>query len=161
MTILFSCLSNINWFYQGMYCWPGLGKTAILILENGCTQPLLLSKDGKQECADEECDDDDNDDGGQSKRSRKPVNSIMLAYKLLTPSVKVLLYIHTLLALMNFSCILFHQFSLLALKCCCVKWCALVTVVAISLFFLYFVFRKFYFQLKLSLIIIFGKKNEH
>ncbi|KAE8646691.1 SPX domain-containing membrane protein At4g22990 isoform X1 [Cucumis sativus] len=73
------------------------GKTAILILENGCTQPLLLSKEAKQECADQECDDDDNDDGGQSKRTRKPVNSIMLAYKLLTPSVKVQLFVYFML----------------------------------------------------------------
>lgn len=104
-----------------MYCLPDLGKTAILILENGCTQPLLLSKEAKQECADQECDDDDNDDGGQSKRTRKPVNSIMLAYKLLTPSVKVLLYIHTLTALMHFLCIPFLEFSMLAFKCSCVE----------------------------------------
>ncbi|XP_038876416.1 SPX domain-containing membrane protein At4g22990-like isoform X2 [Benincasa hispida] len=72
------------------------GKTAILILENGCTQPLLLNKDAKQECADQECDDDDDNDG-HSKKNRKPVNSIISAYKLLTPSVKVQLFVYFML----------------------------------------------------------------
>lgn len=71
-------------------------------MENGCIQPLL-DKDGKQECADQECDDDDDE---SHKGNRKPVNSIMSAYKLLTPSVKVE-YIITSLTSMQFSYISF------------------------------------------------------
>lgn len=74
-----------------MNCSFDVGKTVKLILENGCTRPLLLNEHAKQECADQECDDDDDDDDdeGSSERNRKPVDSIISAYKLLTPSVKV------------------------------------------------------------------------
>ncbi|XP_022159275.1 SPX domain-containing membrane protein At4g22990-like [Momordica charantia] len=70
-----------------------VGQTVNLIVENGCIQPLL-DKDGKQECADQECDDDDDE---SHKGNRKPVNSIMSAYKLLTPSVKVQLFVYFML----------------------------------------------------------------
>ncbi|CAK9328482.1 unnamed protein product [Citrullus colocynthis] len=77
------------------------GKTVKLILENGCTQPLLLNKNAKQECADQECDgnkdDDDDNDDEYSKKNRKPVNSIISAYQLLTPSVKVQLFVYFML----------------------------------------------------------------
>ncbi|KAG7013353.1 SPX domain-containing membrane protein, partial [Cucurbita argyrosperma subsp. argyrosperma] len=78
---------------------PNTGKTVKLILENGCTRPLLLNEHAKQECADQECDDDDDDDDdeGSSKRNRKPVDSIISAYKLLTPSVKVQLFVYFML----------------------------------------------------------------
>lgn len=97
-----------------MDCLSDVGKTVKLILENGCTQPLLLNKNAKQECADQECDgnkdDDDDNDDEYSKKNRKPVNSIISAYQLLTPSVKVLLYILTFLALVHFSCIPLLEF---------------------------------------------------
>lgn len=55
-------------------------------LEKGVTQPLLISSEAHQD------EDDDLDiDGSEetSEDSRAPVNSIVAAYRLLTPSVKV------------------------------------------------------------------------
>ena len=57
-------------------------------LEYGCTQqPLLMSSEANQQDEDEvqDCDDAEED----SEEIQKPVDSIMSAYRLLTPSVKV------------------------------------------------------------------------
>jgi len=56
-------------------------------LENGLAQPLLTDSENKQnEDEDEEIDDSEE----AAEDSRKPATSIGSAYRLLTPSVKVL-----------------------------------------------------------------------
>ena len=57
-------------------------------MENSFTQPLLMKSEAKQqdEDGDGECDDAEED----SREIHKPVTSIVAAYRLLTPSVKVL-----------------------------------------------------------------------
>lgn len=69
-----------------------LGNDAV---ENGFRQPLLLNSEVKREDedGDEECDDGEK----ASKEIHKPVTSIVLAYRLLTPSVKVQLFIYFML----------------------------------------------------------------
>ncbi|XP_076960060.1 SPX domain-containing membrane protein At4g11810-like isoform X1 [Bidens hawaiensis] len=64
-------------------------------LENGATQPLLLSSQAHQDDVDEdqECDMSE----APSEDSHAPINSIGAAYKLLTPSVKVQLFIYFML----------------------------------------------------------------
>jgi len=55
-------------------------------LEKGLKQPLLISSENKvDEDADQDCDDSEE----APEESRQPVNSIRMAYRLLTPSVKV------------------------------------------------------------------------
>ncbi|RVW41051.1 SPX domain-containing membrane protein [Vitis vinifera] len=56
-------------------------------VESGSTQPLLLNSKAKEEDEDQECDGAEED----SNDIQKPVTSLVLAYRLLTPSVKVLL----------------------------------------------------------------------
>lgn len=58
------------------------------IVETGFTEPLLLGSTKSQQDEDEQQEDDDPSDE-LSEESRKPVTSIMSAYRLLTPSVKV------------------------------------------------------------------------
>lgn len=60
-------------------------------VDNGFTQPLLINSETKQEDEDEDGDgDEDCDDAEEdSDKIQKPVNSIVSAYRLLTPSVKV------------------------------------------------------------------------
>lgn len=56
-------------------------------LENGVKQPLLLASDDNNEAV----DDEEGEGSEEAKEdSRAPVNSIKAAYRLLTPSVKVL-----------------------------------------------------------------------
>ncbi|XP_044501628.1 SPX domain-containing membrane protein At4g22990-like [Mangifera indica] len=66
-------------------------------VENGSTHPLLLSSEAKQKDGHEnqELDDDDYDD--ESEKIPKPVTSIVSAYRLLTPSVKVQLFVYFML----------------------------------------------------------------
>ena len=56
-------------------------------LENGLAQPLLTDSENKQN-GDEDEEIDDSEEAVED--SRKPATSIGLAYRLLTPSVKVL-----------------------------------------------------------------------
>lgn len=122
-----------------MDCLSDVGKTVKLILENGCTQPLLLNKNAKQECADQECDgnkddDDDNDDEYSKKKSQtSQFNNLSLS---VTYTICQGLVVHSYLSC--FGAFFMHSiawvFNPLA-KCSCVKWWALVIVVAISLFF--------------------------
>lgn len=65
-----------------------IGLLINCVVENGSTQPLLLNTEAKQqqESDDQELDDDDDED---SEITHKPVSSIVSAYRLLTPSVKV------------------------------------------------------------------------
>ncbi|KAG8391739.1 hypothetical protein BUALT_Bualt01G0218400 [Buddleja alternifolia] len=65
------------------------------VLENGATQPLLSSSVEKQQDEDEDQEFDISEEA--SDESRKPVTSIVSAYKLLTPSVKVQLFIYFML----------------------------------------------------------------
>ncbi|KAL0428952.1 UNVERIFIED_CONTAM: SPX domain-containing membrane protein [Sesamum radiatum] len=58
-------------------------------LQNGVSQPLLSSSIEKQQNEDEDEDEDEDISEEASEESCKPVTSIMSAYKLLTPSVKV------------------------------------------------------------------------
>ncbi|KHN09270.1 SPX domain-containing membrane protein [Glycine soja] len=63
-------------------------------LEKGLKQPLLISSENKvDEDADQDCDDSEE----APEESRQPVNSIRMAYRLLTPSVKVQLIIYFML----------------------------------------------------------------
>ncbi|KAK7380387.1 hypothetical protein VNO78_32897 [Psophocarpus tetragonolobus] len=63
-------------------------------LEKGLKQPLLISSENKvSEDADQDCDDSEE----APEESRQPVNSIVMAYRLLTPSVKVQLLIYFML----------------------------------------------------------------
>lgn len=69
-------------------------------VDNGSTRPLLLNSEAKQkdENDDQELDNDDHDeDDEDSKITHRPVTSIMSAYRLLTPSVKVQLFVYFML----------------------------------------------------------------
>ncbi|KAL0397829.1 UNVERIFIED_CONTAM: SPX domain-containing membrane protein [Sesamum calycinum] len=72
----------------------GLGTRG---LQNGVSQPLLSSSVEKQQNEDEDEDEDEDISEEASEESCKPVTSIMSAYKLLTPSVKVQLFIYFML----------------------------------------------------------------
>ncbi|CAN1332397.1 SPX domain-containing membrane protein At4g22990 [Linum perenne] len=64
-------------------------------MENGSTQPLLLESEAKYE---DEDDDQELDGGeGDSEASHEPVTSIVSAYQLLTPAVKVQLFVYFML----------------------------------------------------------------
>lgn len=74
-----------------MCCDTGLIENGVVQNEN-VTQPLLLSAgekkrgdDDEEEDEDEECDKSEE----SAEEIQKPVTSVMAAYKLLTPSVKV------------------------------------------------------------------------
>lgn len=62
-----------------------------IAVENGHTQPLLMNLEAKEKDEDrEEGEEEEYDDAKEvSKESQKPVTSIVMAFKLLTPSVKV------------------------------------------------------------------------
>lgn len=57
-------------------------------MENAVSQPLLTSSVEKQRDNDDDEQESDNNEEA-SDESHKPVTSIVSAYKLLTPSVKV------------------------------------------------------------------------
>ncbi|KAI3681688.1 hypothetical protein L6452_36491 [Arctium lappa] len=68
------------------------------IVETGFSEPLLLGSGKNQEDEEDEqheCDDDPSEESAEE--SREPVTSIMSAYRLLTPSVKVQLIIYFML----------------------------------------------------------------
>lgn len=58
-------------------------------VESGGTQPLLSSSKARSDDADEDEQEGNDDDDDDSDKIQKPVTSVMSAYKLLTPSVKV------------------------------------------------------------------------
>ncbi|KAF5797523.1 putative SPX domain, major facilitator superfamily, MFS transporter superfamily [Helianthus annuus] len=74
-------------------CSTSLGESDAL--ENGATQPLLVSSQAHKDdvAEDQECDMSE----VPSEDSHAPINSIGAAYKLLTPSVKVQLFIYFML----------------------------------------------------------------
>lgn len=63
------------------------GKIVNISVENGPTQPLLSNSKAKQKDGDGDTDCDDAEEN--PTEIQKPVNSIVSAYRLLTPSVKV------------------------------------------------------------------------
>lgn len=66
-----------------------LGPSVNYTVENGFTQPLLLNMESKQQGQDEDQEYDDDDEEDSCEKTHKPVTSIVSAYRLLTPSVKV------------------------------------------------------------------------
>ncbi|XP_020203552.1 SPX domain-containing membrane protein At4g22990 isoform X1 [Cajanus cajan] len=73
---------------------PQSNDEANKALEEGLKQPLLISSENK---VDEDADQDGDDSEEAPEESRQPVNSIVAAYGLLTPSVKVQLLIYFML----------------------------------------------------------------
>ncbi|XP_075669111.1 SPX domain-containing membrane protein At4g22990-like isoform X2 [Castanea sativa] len=71
------------------------GQLANVTLENGYTQPLLMKIEAKQQDEDEDQERDDAEE--DSQEIHKPVTSIVVAYRLLTPSVKVQLFVYFML----------------------------------------------------------------
>lgn len=71
------------------------GPLVNVAVESGFTQPLLMKSEAKQqdEDGDGECDDAEEDSG----EIHKPVTSIVAAYRLLTPSIKVQLFVYFML----------------------------------------------------------------
>jgi hypothetical protein len=67
------------------------GQQAVRIaIENEYRQPLLMNSEANEQNEDgEEEKDDDEEEVYDKIEAQKPVTSIVLAYKLLTPSVKV------------------------------------------------------------------------
>lgn len=65
----------------------GIGKYVNISVENGSTQPLLTNSKAKEKLEDGDTDGEDAED--DAVQIQKPVNSIVSAYRLLTPSVKV------------------------------------------------------------------------
>ncbi|XP_061997739.1 SPX domain-containing membrane protein At4g22990-like isoform X1 [Rosa rugosa] len=71
------------------------GRFINISVDHNSTQPLLVNSNAKHqdEDGDEDCDNAEED----SKELQRPVNSIVSAYRLLTPSVKVQLLIYFML----------------------------------------------------------------
>ncbi|KAK4379341.1 hypothetical protein RND71_001203 [Anisodus tanguticus] len=67
------------------------------LVQKGITQPLLLSAEDKKQDEDEDEDQDFYNNEESAEEIQKPVTSIVSAYKLLTPSVKVQLLIYFML----------------------------------------------------------------
>ncbi|KAH7577835.1 hypothetical protein ACOSP7_001105 [Xanthoceras sorbifolium] len=77
---------------------PQEANAGILInyaVEYGSTQPLLLNSEAKHEDENEDQDLDDSEENAEIVH--KPVTSIVSAYRLLTPSVKVQLFVYFML----------------------------------------------------------------
>lgn len=73
------------------------GKAEEDAVKDGLTQPLLLSSRTSEKFIDEEADLEIDDSVESSEDSRKPASSIVEAYKLVTPPVKVQLLIYFML----------------------------------------------------------------
>lgn len=72
------------------------GRQVHIAVENMHTQPLLMNSEAKDQ--DEDGEERDDDEEVYDKiEAHKPVTSIVLAYKLLTPSVKVQLFVYFML----------------------------------------------------------------
>lgn len=72
------------------------GQQVHIAVENMHTQPLLMNSEAKEQEKDGEEKDDD-EEVNDKIEAQKPVTSIVLAYKLLTPSVKVQLFVYFML----------------------------------------------------------------
>uniref|UniRef100_A0A7N0UX39 SPX domain-containing protein n=2 Tax=Kalanchoe fedtschenkoi TaxID=63787 RepID=A0A7N0UX39_KALFE len=73
----------------------GQGVSISDAVEKGTTEPLLLNSSTPMQHAEDE--DDELDDDGATVETQKPITSIVAAYKLLTPTVKVQLLIYFML----------------------------------------------------------------
>ncbi|XP_027349380.1 SPX domain-containing membrane protein At4g22990-like isoform X2 [Abrus precatorius] len=73
------------------YQAEAVGPAVHVAVENGHTQPLLMNSEVKEQ------DEDGEEENDDAEETRKPVTSIAVAYKLLTPSVKVQLYVYFML----------------------------------------------------------------
>ncbi|XP_004229859.1 SPX domain-containing membrane protein At4g22990-like isoform X1 [Solanum lycopersicum] len=71
------------------------GKIENGLVQKGITEPLLLSAEEMKQDEDEDQDCDNSEESAEE--IQKPVTSIVSAYKLLTPSVKVQLFIYFML----------------------------------------------------------------
>ncbi|CAN0921357.1 SPX domain-containing membrane protein At4g22990 [Linum grandiflorum] len=71
------------------------GPLGIEAVENGSSQPLLLESEAKYRDEDEDHELEDGE--GDSEASHEPVTSIISAYQLLTPPVKVQLFVYFML----------------------------------------------------------------
>ncbi|KAM2515386.1 hypothetical protein TB2_027106 [Malus domestica] len=71
------------------------GKYVNISVENGSTQPFLTNSKAKEKLEDRDTDGEDAEE--DAVQIQKPVNSIVSAYRLLSPSVKVQLYIYFML----------------------------------------------------------------
>jgi hypothetical protein len=80
-----------------------IGRQGNSNLEEGLAQPLLLGVEQRQD----ENSDDNDDTEVSSERSHEPATSIASAYRLLTPSVKVSLPLHS--QLLIFLCLVLVQ----------------------------------------------------
>ncbi|KAI5647311.1 hypothetical protein M9H77_33316 [Catharanthus roseus] len=67
------------------------------VLEKGITQPLILSSAEKRQDEDEDDDNEYDISEEHADEKQQPVTSIVAAYRLLTPSVKVQLFIYFML----------------------------------------------------------------
>ncbi|KAL2330364.1 hypothetical protein Fmac_017945 [Flemingia macrophylla] len=67
------------------------GPAIHVTVENEHTLPLLINSEEKQQ------DDEGEDENDTCEETKKPVTSIVVAYKLLTPSVKVQLFVYFML----------------------------------------------------------------
>ncbi|KAL5565489.1 hypothetical protein UlMin_028653 [Ulmus minor] len=72
-----------------------IGQIVNVSVENSSTQPLLMNTEANPQDEDEVEDCDDAEEG--CEEIQKPVDSIVSAYRLLTPSVKVQLFIYFML----------------------------------------------------------------
>ncbi|XP_004306857.1 PREDICTED: SPX domain-containing membrane protein At4g22990-like [Fragaria vesca subsp. vesca] len=73
------------------------GRFINISVDNYSTQPLLMNSNNKLQDEDEDEDEDCDDAEEDSKEIQKSVNSIVSAYRLLTPSVKVQLLVYFML----------------------------------------------------------------
>ncbi|KAL5143855.1 SPX domain-containing membrane protein [Glycine soja] len=67
------------------------GPAVHVAVENEHTQPLLTNSEAKEQ------DEDGEEENDNAEETKKPVTSIVVAYKLLTPSVKVQLFVYFML----------------------------------------------------------------
>ncbi|KAF7825962.1 SPX domain-containing membrane protein [Senna tora] len=75
----------------------GIGPVVQVAVENVHTQPLLMNSETTEQDEDRE-EEEENDDAAEgAEEAQKPVTSIVVAYRLLTPSVKVQLFVYFML----------------------------------------------------------------
>ncbi|BAT83694.1 hypothetical protein LR48_Vigan03g050900 [Vigna angularis] len=67
------------------------GPAVHVAVENEPTQPLLMNSEEKEQ------DEEGEEENDNAEETKKPVTSIVVAYKLLTPSVKVQLFVYFML----------------------------------------------------------------
>lgn len=64
----------------------GIVPVVRVAVDNGHTQPLLMNSEAMEQDEDREEGEEENND---AEEAQKPVTSIVVAYRLLSPSVKV------------------------------------------------------------------------